>query len=99
MKTSIRKTLFPAAAALAVAIPAVLAGPALAEGGNAGSARYEAYVAAEAKANVATRASGRATKQVTRVGAADSSAIYTGNGAKRFHLATGSAPEQHYRGN
>lgn len=98
MKTSIRKSLIPAAAALAVAIPAVLAGPALAMG-NAADARYEAYVAAEAKANAASRASGRATKQVTRVGAADSSAIYTGNGAKRFHLDTAHAQEQHYRGN
>ena len=73
MKISIRKSLISAAAALAVAIPAVLAGPALAGEGNAGSARYEAYLAQEAMANAEARASGRATKQITRIGATDSS--------------------------
>jgi len=99
MKISIRESLISAAAALAVAVPAVLAGPALAEGGNAGSARYEAYVAAEAKANAASHTKGRATKQVTRVGAADSSVAYSQNGTKRFHLDVAPGQEQHYLGN
>jgi hypothetical protein len=98
MKTLLRTILVPAAAALAVAVPAVLAGPALAEG-NAGSARYEAYIAAEAQANAATRANGHAAKQVTRIGDADSSVIYMESGAKRFHLDTPKVQEQHYRGN
>ncbi len=96
MKMSIRESLISAAAALAVA---VLAGPALAEGGNAGSARYEAYIAAEAKANAASHTNGRATKQVTRVGAADSSVAYSASGAKRFHFDVAARQEQHYRGN
>ena len=98
MKMSIRKSLIPAAAALAVAVPAVLAGPALAMG-NAADARYEAYLAQEAKTNAAARASGRATKQVTRLGAADSSALYAETGTKRFYLNISRAQEQHYRGN
>jgi len=93
MKTSIRKTLIPTAAALAVAVPATLAGPALAMG-NAADARYEAYIAQEAKTTVASRAG----NQVTRVGATDSSALYAENGTKRFYLDVSPAQEQHYRG-
>ncbi len=98
MKTSIRKTLIPAAAAFAVAVPAVLASPAFATG-NAADARYEAYVAQEAKDNAAERAKGGAPKQVTRIGITDSGALYSENGAKRFYLDTGAALQQHYRGN
>ena len=96
MKTSLR-TSFLSAAALAVAVPALLAGPAFAEG-NAGSARYEAYIAAEAKAMTAERDTGRTTKQMTRIGGADTSATYMDGGAKRFYLDTPQVQEQHYRG-
>ena len=98
MKTSIRKALIPTAAALAVAVPTILAGPALAGEGDAADARYEAYIAQEAKANAASRASNQAAKQITRVGATDSSALYAENGTKRFYLDVSPAQEQHYRG-
>lgn len=97
MKTSIRKTLIPAAAAFAVAVPTVLASPAFATG-NAADARYEAYVAQEKKDHAAKRTDSRATQQVTRVGASDTSTFSSDNGAKRFYLEIPTTREQHYRG-
>ena len=98
---STRLSLVHFAAALAVAVPAFLAAPAVAQGnGSAGGFRYEAYLAKQAKIEAMHKMTAK-SEQKAAVGTSEVSTdgkSSAGNGGRHYLHAVPLAQEQHYRG-